>query len=65
MELIIKTGWKIRVDQYFNIGITDLMQDILNSVHGHGGFLDKFETDSVVIQPNVKRALEQIYDPLV
>jgi hypothetical protein len=63
MELIIKTGWRVKVDQYFNIGIYDLMSDIVNSVQGHGGFLDKFETDSVVIQPHVKKALEQIYDP--
>jgi hypothetical protein len=63
MGLIIKTDWKIPVDRYFNISIHHLTQDIINSVKNHGGFLDKFETDSLVIQPNVKKAIEQIYDP--
>ncbi|HEX9320126.1 MAG TPA: hypothetical protein VF884_14425 [Nitrososphaeraceae archaeon] len=62
-ELILKSDWKIHVDQYFHVSIYHIMIDIINSVENHGGFLDRFENDSVVIQPNVKTALEQIYDP--
>jgi hypothetical protein len=63
IEMIVKSDWKIHVDQYFHLSIYHLMQDIINSVENHGGFLDKFETDSVIIQSNVKKALEQIFDP--
>ncbi len=60
---IVKSDWKITVNQCFNISISQLVQDIVNSVENHGGLLDKLENDSIVVQTHVKKAIEEIYDP--
>lgn len=58
----VKSGWEIDVDHIFTISIKHLVEDIEYSVYGHGGYFDKFETDSD-LREHFKKAIEEIYSP--
>jgi len=58
---IVTNGWEVSIDQVFTIGIIQLVQDINDSVYGHGGYFDKFETDKT-LRDNFRSAVEAFYD---
>jgi hypothetical protein len=62
LSIHIKSDWQVNVDQVFTLGITQFMQDIIDSVIRHGGYLDKLETDPNILG-NFRNAIEQTYTP--
>jgi hypothetical protein len=59
-KVVVKSGWEIDVDQIFTISIRHLAEDIEDSVYEHGGYFDKFETDTI-LRDNFKNAIEAFY----
>ncbi|MGC1132370.1 MAG: hypothetical protein WA941_06080 [Nitrososphaeraceae archaeon] len=56
----IKPDWVEEYHQVFTIGIRQLMEDIIDSVIRHGGYLDKLETDTFILD-NFRTAIEEAY----
>lgn len=59
-KIWVKSDWSVEYHQVFTIGIRQLMEDIVDSVIRHGGYLDKLETDSPLLT-NFRNAIEEVY----
>lgn len=61
-KLVIKTGWEIKIDHVFNIGILQLVEDLEESIYRHGGYLDQVESDATKsMLKKMENALVAIY----
>lgn len=57
----IKSDWPEEYDQLFVIGIRQLMEDIIDSVERHGGYLDQLDSNTKNLLDNFKKAIEEAY----
>jgi hypothetical protein len=61
-DYIIKTGWLVKIDQVFTLGISQFVQDIRDSVLRHGGYLDRLENVFILLI-NFRKAIEEAFSP--
>lgn len=61
-KFLIKSDWPVNIDQVFTLGITQFVQDIRDSVLRHGGYLDRLETDTTILD-NFRKAIEETFTP--
>lgn len=60
-KIWIKSDWAVDVHQVFTIGITQLMEDIRDSVLRHGGYLDQLDINYDSFLDKFKIAIEGAY----
>lgn len=60
-KIWIKSDWAVDVHQVFTIGITQLMEDIRDSVLRHGGYLDRLDINYDNFLDKFKIAIEEAY----
>jgi hypothetical protein len=61
-KLLLAEKWNIQVDAFFNVTISQLVEDIHYSVNRNGGYLYKLETEEEV-RDKFSSAIFQIYSP--
>ena len=62
-KIWVKSNWAVDVDQVFTIGITQLMEDIKESVLRHGGYLDQLDLNYNHLLDKFEQAMYEKYTP--
>jgi hypothetical protein len=59
----VKSDWSVDLDQVFTIGITQLVEDIRDSVLRHGGYLDQLDRNKNKLLNKFEHAMDEVYTP--
>jgi len=62
-KIWIKSDWSVEIDQVFTLGITQLMEDIRDSVLRHGGYLDQLDINYDNLLDKFQKAVIEVYTP--
>jgi hypothetical protein len=62
-KMWIKSDWSVEIHQVFTLGITQLMEDIRDSVLRHGGYLDQLDINYDNLLDKFEKIIMELYTP--